>query len=253
MRAAKRRFSSVLMRPRKHDHTRADAAKVVPFVADKRKRPEATLASRLITAQEEERRRVAREIHDDLCQELAALTFDVGGLLAESLPVLRSRLRSFQDRLKNLSIAARRLAYRLHPSSLESLGIAASLRALCYEFSRRNGVVVRFKSRQLPSPLPLPLMSCLYRIAQEGVRNAVKHSGAKHIFVTLIGAQKTIALSIRDDGAGFDLRSTKRKSGLGLASMDERIRLIGGKLSIDSAPGHGTTIVALAPLSRNGS
>ena len=212
------------------------------------------LASRLITAHEEERRRVAREIHDDLCQELAALTFDVGELIAEPLPAgSRSRLRNLQNRLKNLSSAARHLAYRLHPSILEDLGLAASLKALCDELSHRNGVVVKFTKRQLPDRLPLPLMSCVYRIAQEGIRNAVKHSGAKHIGITLAGTKKSITLSIRDGGAGFDLRSTKRKGGLGLASMEERIRLIDGKLSVRSAPGHGTTITASAPLFRDAS
>ena len=262
MRTAKRKLSSILeASPPQHHRLRLIACvsditerKRVNATAGRDREPIRALASRLITAQEEERRRIAREIHDDFCQELAALTFDVGELIAETIPVtLRSRFRNLQNRLKNLSDSARHLAYRLHPSILEDLGLAASLKALCDELSHRNGVTVKFANRQLPDRLPLPLMSCFYRIAQEGVRNALKHSGAKHIGITLTGTKKSVALSIRDAGSGFDLSSAKRKGGLGLASMEERIRLVDGKLSIRSAPGHGTSIVASAPLSKDAS
>jgi len=212
------------------------------------------LASRLLSAQEDERRRLSREIHDDFCQELAALTFDLGELLSEPLrEVSRSRLQELQSRLTKLSATARHLAHQLHPSTLEDVGLAASLRALCEEFSQRSGIVVKFTKRQVPDRLPPGIMSCLYRIAQEGLRNAVKHSGAKHVIVRLVAAKDQITLVIRDDGAGFDLRFAKGKGGLGLAGMEERIRLVNGNLSIESARGHGTRIVATAPLSRSGS
>lgn len=211
------------------------------------------LALRLISAQEEERRRVSREIHDDFCQELAALAFDLGELLVEPLPEASlSRLQELQGRLVNLSSAARTLAYKLHPSTLEDLGLAASLSGLCAELSLRNGMVVKFTKGQVPDGLPLEVTSCLYRIAQEGLRNAVKHSGAKHVAVRLRSNRKNVMVSVRDDGVGFDVRSAKGKGGLGLASMGERVRLVDGNLSIESAPGHGTSIVATAPLLRRG-
>ena len=176
----------------------------------------------------------------------------MGELVAEPLPeASRARLQAFSGPSLQLSAAARQLAYQLHPSTLEDLGLTASLRALCNEFSQRNGTVVTFVKRQVPARLPLDVMSCLYRIAQEGLWNAVKHSGAKHIVVTLAGVKKSAALSIRDDGVGFDPRFAKRKGGLGLTSMEERIRLVHGTFSIKSAAGLGTRIVAKAPLSRS--
>jgi signal transduction histidine kinase len=209
------------------------------------------LASRLLSAQEDERRRMSRVIHDDFCQELAALTFDVGALLSEALPeASRSRLQELQGRL---TAAARHLAHQLHPSTLENLGLDASLSAFCEEFSSRNGMVVKFTKRQQLERLPLEVMSCLYGVAQEGLRNALKHSGAKHVVVSLRSNRTRVMLSIRDDGVGFELRSAKGKGGLGLAGMEERIRLVNGNLSIESALGHGTGIIATAPLSRSGS
>ncbi|MGA2882291.1 MAG: ATP-binding protein [Bryobacteraceae bacterium] len=124
------------------------------------------------------------------------------------------------------------------------------MRALCEEFSHRSGIVVKFTKRQVPNRLPPGIMSCLYRIAQEGLRNAVKHSGAKHVIVRLVTTKHQITLVIRDDGAGFDLRFAKGKAGLGLASMEERIRLVDGNVSIESVPGRGASIVATAPLLR---
>lgn len=233
----------------------------IAFVSDitERKRLEAALqqdheqiralASRLLTAQEEERRRVSREIHDDFCQELTALTFDLGEQLSVDRTT-RSRLEELQSRLSTLSAAARNLAHQLHPSTLEDLGLAASLRALCEEFSHRNGLAVQFKKGAVPE-MPIGVASCLYRIAQESLRNAIKHSEAKCVVVNLNSNARNIILSVRDDGAGFDLQSSKRKGGLGLTSMEERVRLVNGSLSIKSAPGRGTRITATVPLVRS--
>jgi signal transduction histidine kinase len=210
------------------------------------------LALRLLSAQEDERRRVSRVIHDDICQELAALTFDFGELLSEPLrEASRSRLQELQSRLSKLSAAVRHVAHQLRPSALEDLGLVASVRSLCEELPRRNGMVVKFTKRKVPDRLPVEVMTCLYRIAQEGLRNAAKHSGAKHVIVRLAVNKDQITLAIRDDGSGFDVRSV-RKGGLGLASMEERIRLVHGDLSIESAPGHGTSIRAAVPLPRTG-
>jgi len=123
------------------------------------------------------------------------------------------------------------------------------LRALCDELSQRHGVAATFTKRRVPNHLPIEVMSCLYRIAQESLRNAVKHSRAKRMAVVLVGNKEGVRLSIQDDGVGFDLRSTKGKGGLGLTSMEERIRLVNGTLSIKSVPGSGTRIIATVPLS----
>ena len=207
------------------------------------------LASRLLTVQEEERRRVSREIHDDLGQQLAALTFDLGGLAAEPFPeAARVQLRALQGRLVKLSEAARHLAYQLHPSILEDLGLAAALRALCEEFSRHNGIVVKYRDKKVPRELPIEVTSCLYRVAQAALQNVIQHSGVKCVYVTLSGQDRAVMLSIRDDGAGFDPVSAKGRGGLGLVSMEERVRLVGGTLIIESKPGRGTRIAAVIPL-----
>jgi signal transduction histidine kinase len=212
------------------------------------------LTTRLMSATEDERRRMSRVIHDDFCQELAALTFEVGELLSEPLPeASRSRLQELQGRLTKLSAAARHLAYQLHPSTLDDLGLVASLRDLCEELSRRNGLVVKFTQRQVPDRLPIEVMACLYRIAQEGLRNAAKHSGAKHVIVTLRSNRKKLVLSIRDDGTGFDLQSAKGRGGLGLANMEERVRLVSGKMSIRSEPARGSEITVEVPYPGGGS
>jgi len=191
---------------------------------------------------------VSREIHDDLCQRLAAAVFDVGVLAAEPLTdATRAGLRELETRLANLSTIARNLAYQLHPSILGDLGLAPSLKALCDEVGQRNGMVVKFTNRQAPGLLSLEVMTCVYRIAQEALRNAIKHSGAKHVTVTLATNTKDIRIAIQDDGVGFDPRSNKGKGGLGLVSMEERIRLVAGKLWIKSNPGLGTSIIASAP------
>jgi PAS domain S-box-containing protein len=235
----------------------------IAFVSDitERKRLEAAvqqdheqiraLASRLLTAQEEERRRVSREIHDDFCQELAAVAFDLGEQLSVGLPeATRSRLEELQSRLSTLSVAARNLAYQLHPSTLEDLGLPVALRALCEEFSHRNGLAVQFRKGAVPQ-IPIEVASCLYRVAQESLWNAIKHSSAKRVVVNLGSNRKDVTLSVRDDGAGFDFHASRRKGGLGLASMEERVRLVDGSLSIKSEPGRGTRITATVPLARS--
>lgn len=208
-----------------------------------------TLASRLLTVQEEERRRISREIHDDLCQRLAALAFDIGGLAAEPYSdAARNHLRALQRRLVEVYEAARHLAHQLHPSILEDLGLTAALRGLCEELSQRDGVAVKFRHKKVPQAVPTEVTSCVYRVAQAALQNATTHSGAKHVFVTLNGQDRALMLSIRDDGAGFDSLTVKEKGGLGLVSMEERVRLVGGTLTIESKPGRGTRIAAMIPL-----
>jgi two-component system, chemotaxis family, CheB/CheR fusion protein len=201
------------------------------------------LAASLMTALEEERRRVSRELHDQICQQLASLAIDIGGLAADPPRPghIQSRLKALQARVVKASEETRHIAYELHPSVLDDLGLVASVRSLCREFSKRAGIRVDFTEAALPASVPRPEASCLYRVAQEGLQNIAKHAHAKHVAVSLTYAKDTLLLSIVDDGAGFD-RTAKGRGGLGLISMEERARLVNGKLSITAQAGHGTRI-----------
>jgi len=142
---------------------------------------------------------------------------------------------------------ARQIAHRLHPAVIDDLGLAVSLEVLCEEFSQRHQVNVQFQERVIPSQLPVQVASSVYRITQEALWNAAKHSGTKDIRVMLEGSNGEILLTIEDDGSGFDPESLNGKGGLGLVSMRERARLVNGVLSIESAEGKGTRIVLTVP------
>ncbi len=205
------------------------------------------LAASLLKAQEEERRRVARELHDQICQQLASLAMDIGKLTADSADTQR-RLEELQSRVVKTSEEARHLAYGLHPSVLDDLGLVAALRALCKDSAEREGLAVEFTNSTMPGSVPRETASCLYRVAQEGLQNIAKHSGAKQVVVALTFQKGTITLSMEDDGIGFDFEAVKGRGGLGLVSMEERARLVNGKLSITARLGRGTRIVLEVPL-----
>jgi len=207
------------------------------------------LAAQLITAQEEERRRVSRELHDGLCQKLASLALDVENL-AVALPppsTTRARLQDLGARAIKVSEEARHIAYELHPSVLDDLGLVVSLKALCDEFSKAEKVRVDFTAGTLPHLVPQKIASGLYRIAQEGLRNVAKHAKAKHLSVALAVRDHSLVLSLEDNGVGFTPQAVKGKGGLGLVSIGERARIVGGALSIDSKPGDGTRISVKVP------
>ena len=208
------------------------------------------LAASLLTAQEEERRRVSRELHDQICQQLASLAIDIGGLAADPPPPedVQSRLKVLQARVVKASEETRHIAYQLHPSVLDDLGLMASLQALCKEFSERERIPVEFNNGALPGSVPREVASCLYRVAQESLQNIAKHSVAKHVSVALTLQKGTLVLTIADDGAGFDQQAVKGRGGLGLIGMEERTRLVNGKLSIVTRPSHGTRIALKVPL-----
>jgi signal transduction histidine kinase len=209
------------------------------------------LAARLFSAQEDERRRLSRELHDDLNQRLAVLAMQVDSLQQQT-PALakpvRRELATLQDQLGALSDEIRRLAYQLHPSILEHLGLAVALRSCCAESSTHEGIPVRFEAENVPESLPLDVALCLYRVTQEALRNLARHSRAGQGTVRLVGTGEGLELSIADDGAGFDPAGAKAKGGLGLISMEERVRLGGGSLSVDSRPGEGTRLKVRMPL-----
>ena len=208
------------------------------------------LTASLLTAQEEERRRVSRELHDDVCQQLASLAIDVSGMIADPHPPgqAQERLKELQTRLVRTSETTRHIAYELHPSVLDDLGLVASLRAMCKEFFEREHIPADFRSGALGGTLPREIASCLYRVAQQSLENVARHSGARRASVSLKLRKGALFLSVTDDGRGFDPEAVKSRGGLGLIGMEERANLVKGKLSITSRPGHGSRIDMEVPL-----
>jgi two-component system CheB/CheR fusion protein len=207
--------------------------------------------ARLATVQEEERRRVARELHDDLIQRLAGLGMDLGAYAANtpaSSPRLKKGLRQFQSRVVEAAEVGRRVAYELHPFQLEDLGLAAALRAHCESLGTSQGLAVDFTSRSLPDGLRPEVAACLYRVAQESLRNIAKHAQVKRATVTLQGTADSVRLSVEDRGIGFTVRATNAGPGLGLVGMKDRVQLVNGKMSIESDPGKGTRLSVEIPL-----
>jgi PAS domain S-box-containing protein len=210
------------------------------------------LAGKLIAAQEEERRRLSRELHDGLNQHLAALSFEIGFLrsrLPEENTDVRERLRQLQARAAQVIDDARHMSRELHPASLEHLGLVAALRSHCMEIEKQEGIRAKLTLVKVPENISREVALCLYRVAQEGLRNAVKHSGAPEVRVTLTGADRSIELYIADSGSGFD--GEQIKAGLGLVSMEERVRLLGGSFRITTRPRLGTRLEVRIPIGTN--
>jgi PAS domain S-box-containing protein len=209
------------------------------------------LSGRLLETEDRERRRLSRELHDDLNQRLAVLAVDMGALrnsLRDSAPDdVEREFLAIQARIVKLSEDVRTLAYQLHPSILDDLGLAVALRSYCEEFSRREGIQVEFAHRNLGRHVAPDVASCIYRVAQEGLRNVAKHSGAKQAWVSVIGTSRHVNLTVRDAGAGFAAESITAHHSLGLTSMAERTRLINGRFQVASAPGKGTTVQIRVP------
>jgi PAS domain S-box-containing protein len=208
------------------------------------------VSGRLIQAQEEERIRIARELHDDIGQRISLLAVELKrleenpGLSGDQLHQDIEYLAQFAEATAT-SIQA--LSRTLHSSKLEILGISAAMKSLCAEFGRQNRTAIEFATN-VSYVLPHGISLCLYRILQEGLHNAVKYSGAQRIFVQLHGGSDSVELTIRDSGTGFDVESVAAGSGLGLISMQERVHLVSGTIMIESAPSRGTTIRAKIPL-----
>jgi signal transduction histidine kinase len=209
-----------------------------------------SLTGRLLEAQEVERRRIARELHDDLNQSLALLSVEID-LLGQRLPTsagdAAGRLPELSARVKELSSAVHDLSHQLHPSKLEQLGLVTAVRGLCHELTRHHGLGVTFTHSDVPEVIPEATALCLYRIAQEALRNVVRHAATDRAEVELGGTPGGIRLRVRDDGAGFD-PAAALGGGLGLVSMRERLYLVGGDIAIDSRPGVGTRIDVRVPV-----
>ncbi len=231
---------------------------VVAFLdITERKLADAALANvscKLIEAQEQERSRIARELHDDISQRLALLTIELERLRETSPdlpPEARSRLGELKNRSAEIASDVQSLSHELHSSKLEYLGMAPAMRALCHELSRQNKIEIVFCHDDVPSTVPKDIALCLFRVLQEALQNAVKHSGVRRIDVELRYASDAINLSVRDSGSGFDRDDALKTRGLGLISMTERMKLVGGRISIDSEPQRGTAIRASVPLSKS--
>jgi signal transduction histidine kinase len=203
----------------------------------------------LLQAQEAERARLARELHDDVTQRLGLMAMNADRLDSEAdLIEQRKTIREIRDSLIVLSEDVHSLAYKLHPALLERLGLAAALRTECERFSRQESISVDVKLDGLPADIPHEVRLCLFRVAQEALRNVSRHAHAQEVQVSLHFLNGGLQLTVADDGAGFDPSNERQHASLGLASMRERVRLLEGKLEIESERGRGTTILAWIPI-----
>ena len=210
-----------------------------------------SVSRRLIEAHEEERTWLARELHDDINQRLAFLTVTLDvvrrGLPADAAEASRS-IGEVREQIKDLGNDIQALSHRLHSSKLDYLGLAAAAKAFCREFSERQGVQVDFRGEGVPKNLSKEISLCLFRVLQEGLQNAKKHSGSPHFQVSLTCTLDKIELTVRDSGIGFNVEQAMMGHGLGIASMRERLKLVDGELSIDSQAQKGTEVHATVPL-----
>jgi signal transduction histidine kinase len=207
--------------------------------------------AKLIAAHEEERTRIARELHDDINQRLALLAVELSNLKNEvpaSGASTKHPLDDVHQQVSDLGKDVQALSHSLHSSKMEYLGLAAAASSFCKEFSARHNVEVVFHHHNIPQNLPSKISVSLFRVLQEALQNAMKYSGVRQFEATLEGALNEIHLRVHDSGAGFDPESAMNGHGLGLTSMTERLKLVDGQLSIDSKPKSGTTIHARVPL-----
>ncbi len=206
------------------------------------------LSSRLVDAQESERRSISRELHDEIGQSLGALLVDLSRFAA-TVPADQPEVKSQVDRMKSVAEssvqAVRDIALLLRPSMLDDLGLGPALEWQGREVSRRSEIEVEVDSENASSDLPPEYATCIYRVVQEALHNTVRHSGARTARVDLEQMGRSIRVRVSDDGHGFD---PKRARGLGIMGMGERVKRLGGTLTVDSAPGRGTTVTAELPL-----
>ena len=213
------------------------------------------IGGRLINAQEEERTRLARELHDDVSQRLAMLSSEIDRMRPQ-LVSDQSALKSAVDRLskttKELCADVHRLSYQLHPFTLDYLGLSASIESLCAELSARQDLEIKFRQLGFPSTIPEDVTLCVFRIAQESLHNVVRHSDASKAEVLLIKTADAVHLRVSDNGNGFDIEQARAKKRLGLISMKERLRLVHGRLSLSSQANQGTQVDVFIPLMTQG-
>ena len=210
------------------------------------------MSRKLIEAHEQERTRIGRDLHDDIVQQLAMLAIELEGAQKEvphSATELGRRIGDLRSQTTQITNDVQLLSHELHSSKLEYLGVVGAIKSFCQEFGEHQRLEIDFQSHDIPAAFPTDLSISLFRVVQEALRNATKHSGVRHFEVRLWGATDEVHLTIKDSGAGFDREAAKKSRGLGLISMEERLKLLKGTLSIESQPTRGTTIHARVPLS----
>jgi PAS domain S-box-containing protein len=211
----------------------------------------ANMGRRLIEAHEEERTWIARELHDDINQRIALLSVELEQW-SQNLPQTEGEVRyhmaHLRQRIFELGKDIQALSHRLHSSKLDYLGIASAANSFCRELSEQQKVEIDFKHAGIPGSLPKEISLCLFRVLQESLQNAAKHSGVRHFNVDLYGTPEEIQLTVTDLGVGFDPQDAINHRGLGLISMRERLQLVSGEFSIKSQPGRGTRLLARVPL-----
>jgi signal transduction histidine kinase len=210
------------------------------------------LADHLLLSHEEDRRRLSQELHDNLNQKLAMLANDLEAIQEEWTPEgerILKPLRSFRNRLVDLSREVRQLAYYLHPATLDHLGLTVTLQGFLDEFAAREEIIVHFMHKSVSRHLPQTIQLCLFRVLQESMRNVAKHAHAPSVIVSLKQSPKGISLTVNDSGKGLTESLQKNAcAGLGILSMKERVSLVGGKFSVRSYPGRGVHVRAWVPL-----
>jgi signal transduction histidine kinase len=208
----------------------------------------ARLSARLVAAQETERRSISRELHDEVGQTLGAVLVDAANL-ANRIPAEDTVSHRYLDNIRALADTSvnsiRNIALLLRPSMLDDLGLVPALEWQAREVSRRSGVKVKVAAENVSDSLPDALRTCIYRVVQETLNNVSRHSGAKSALVSVQQTEGSIVLTVRDDGSGFEPAKTR---GLGLIGMEERVKQLGGRLEIQSQPGHGTLLRATLPM-----
>jgi signal transduction histidine kinase len=228
-------------------------ALIIASLLNRTKRLRAETAARvfhgeLIRAHEDERARLARELHDDVTQRLALLAIDAAQVgCLPSAPAVSERMDGIREGLVRLSEDIHDLSYQLHPSILEDLGLAAALKAECERFTRQESIPVDLKIGEIPESPSGETALCLFRVTQEALRNVRRHAKARTVEVSLLSLDGGLQLALRDDGVGFDPARQRETPHLGLASMHERVQLLAGKLDIETTAGRGTTILAWVP------
>jgi signal transduction histidine kinase len=205
---------------------------------------------RLLAAQERERARIAQELHDDVGQRMALLQFNLTRFsgTADLSPSAHGEVHELVDMSSQIVSAIQSFSHELHPTTLEIVGLEIAIKGLCRDFQKQHGLQVQFNSRGVPARLERGVGICAFRIAQEALRNVVKHSGANAALVELTSDSNRLVLSVSDSGHGFDVNTVDERAGLGVISMRERLRLIKGQLSIQSMPRAGTCIRVEVPL-----
>jgi signal transduction histidine kinase len=209
------------------------------------------LSGRLIRAQEDERSRLARELHDDFNQRLAVLAIDLertAAIISDSPLQATRRLHELWKSVSEIGADLHSLSHRLHSSTLECLGLVLSVSSYCRDFTEQQDVQVDFTHKDVPRDIPAEAALCIFRIVQEGLRNIKKHSGATRAEVRLEGVSDALHILLADEGVGFDTTNRSTRTGLGIRSMEERLRVLGGRIDIRSHPAQGTTIEVWVPL-----